>query len=160
MKYTLKRDTSIVENSLKCELSKLDLDGIELIDLLRDYLSIFMEGILDPDVRGKKPDKFLENLQSGRLGDFCQRYIITANDGEKVVGLLIALPHISNQLHIYSICISPEYRNRGVGSDLLRRCINDAAVMGIAEILLDVHSENLPALGLYRKFGFVEKEIC
>lgn len=115
-----------------------------------------MEGILDPDTAGKKPDRYLVNLQSGRLGDFSRRYIITAQDNDKVIGLLIGLPAEEKMLHIYTVGVLPEYRNKGVGSTLIRRCINDMLKDNVHEIILDVHSDNIPAYNLYKKFGFLE----
>lgn len=135
-------------------MQELVLDGAELIELLKYYLSNVMEGILDPDIAGKKPDGFLNNLQSGKLGNFSKRYIITVHDNNKVVGLLIGLPEEKVKLHIYSMGVLTTYRSKGVGAALLTKCISDMLNNNINEIILDVHSDNVPALDLYKKFGF------
>lgn len=155
MKYTLKRNSgNPIEVFSKWEVKELVLEGAELIESLKYYLSNVMEGILDPDIAGKKPDGFLNNLQSGKLGDFSHRYIITAQDNNKVVGLLIGLPEKDEKLHIYSMGVLTTYRSKGVGATLLTKCINDMLKNNINEIILDVHSDNAPALNLYKKFGF------
>jgi ribosomal protein S18 acetylase RimI-like enzyme len=155
MKYTLKRNSiNPIEEFSKWEVQELTLKGTELFDSLKFYLSNVMEGILDPDISGKKPDGFLNNLQSGKLGDFSKRYIIAAQDNSKVVGLLIGIPEEKEKLHIYSMGVLTAYRGRGVGSALLARCINDMLKNNIREIILDVHSDNVPAYNLYSKFGF------
>lgn len=116
MKYTLRRNSvNPIEGFSKWEVQELVLEGTELNESLKYYLSNVMEGILDPDIAGKKPDGFLNNLQSGKLGDFSQRYIITARDNNKVVGLLIGLPEKEGKLHIYSMGVLTTYRGRGIG---------------------------------------------
>ena len=142
-----------VDNFSKWEVQLLSLED-ELISTLSNYISIVMEGILDPDIAGKKPDRFLENLQSGKLGDFSKRYIIIALDCNKVIGLLIGLHEDCDKLHIFSMGVIPEYRNSGVASTLLTKCMKDMFEIGNKEILLDVHSDNIPAHNLYVKFGF------
>lgn len=156
MKFTLKRSSACkVENSSDWKIQEVSLEGEELIESLRYNLSNVMEGILDPDIAGKQPDGFLNVLQSGRLGDFSKRYIITAHDNGKVIGLLIGLPEENNKLHIYSMGVIKTYRNMQVGHVLLSRCINDMLQRNINEIVLDVHSDNIPAYNLYKKFGFM-----
>lgn len=157
MKIKLKRTLSNqVESSYKWGVEYLNLEGIELTERLKDYLSKFIEGILDPDIAEKKPDKFIANLQNSVFGDFSKRYIITAYDKEEKIGILIGIPQNEYRLHIYSLHISTEYRDKGVGSALLSRCINDMYANDFKEIILDVHVDNSPAYNLYKKFGFLE----
>ncbi|MBL4938593.1 GNAT family N-acetyltransferase [Clostridium sp. YIM B02515] len=155
MKYTLKRSYDHkVEIFHNWNINELKLEGAELIEALKAYLTDAMEGILDPDTAGKKPDGYLNNLQSGRLGDFSKRYIIIAEDNDKVIGILICLPDKEKTMHIYSLGVIKEYRKKGIASALLARCINDMLKNNINEVILDVHSDNIPARNLYSKFGF------
>ena len=137
------------------QVKKLTLERRDLEEKLKHYLSKFTEGILDPDIAGKKPDKFISNLQNGMLGDWSKRYIITAHDDNEVIGILIGLQEEELGLHIYSLHVSPEYRNKGVGSTLVSKCINDMCISNIKNIWLDVHSDNKPALNLYKRFNFM-----
>jgi ribosomal protein S18 acetylase RimI-like enzyme len=159
MKLQLKRSsTQQVQISSQFLVKKLTLEGIELEGILKCYLLKFTVGILDPDTAGKKPDRFINNLQNGILGDFSNRYIITAyDDNNDAIGILIGLPEKEGQrLHIYSLHVSPEYRGKGVGSTLLSRCINDMCIGNVNDIILDVHIDNNPAYNLYKKFDFIE----
>lgn len=138
------------------EVRKLTLDGIELQNTLNDYLSKFTIGIMDPDINGKNPEKFIINLSKNLLGDFSKRYILVAYDNDNPVGVLIGLPNNEQQLHIYSLHIAVEYRHKGIGSLLLSKCINDMYSKNVQSIILDVHMNNIPAYNLYKKFGFIE----
>ena len=156
MKIQLKKCLSEqVHIPSKFQVKKLTLERRDLEEKLKQYLSKFTEGILDPDIAGKKPDRFITNLQNGMLGDWSKRYIITAHDDNEVIGILIGLQEEELGLHIYSLHVSPEYRNKGVGSTLLSKCINDMCISNIKNIWLDVHSDNKPALNLYKRFNFM-----
>lgn len=160
LKYKLNRNSKEKpEFQVKWEIRQMKLEGEELAVNLKDCLSKFMDGILDPDTAGKAPDKYIENLQNNRLGDFSKRYILTAHDADRTIGILICLPDKENVMHIYSLGILPEYRNMGVGSSLLTACINEMLHNDIIELVLDVHSDNTPAYNLYKKFGFKESVI-
>lgn len=157
MKIQLKK-SSIEETAISSQfqVKKLTLEGAELEEHLKYCLSRFTEGILDPDTAGKKPDRFITNLQNGVFGDYSKKYIITAHDNNDAIGILIGMPEKEQQLHIYSLHVSPEYRYKGVGSTLLSRCINDMCISNVKDIILDVHLDNRPAYNLYKKFGFIE----
>ena len=156
MKIQLKKYLSEqVHIPSKFQVKKLTLERRDLEEKLKHYLSKFTEGILDPDIAGKKPDRFITNLQNGMLGDWSKRYIITAHDDNEVIGILIGLQEEELGLHIYSLHVSPEYRNKGVGSTLVSKCINDMCISNIKNIWLDVHSDNKPALNLYKRFNFM-----
>ncbi len=152
----LKKVTNRMEITSKFTAETLTYDGVKLQEVLIEYLSNFTIGILDPDIAGKKPDRYISNLFLNRLGDFEKRYIILACDGDKTVGILIALPDDRQRLHIYSLHVAAGYRRQGVGSLLLSTCINDMYQNNTDEIILEVHADNTPAFNLYKKYGFKE----
>lgn len=145
-----------IESITEFEIREVREGEKELEDNLKYCLSKFTEGILDPDVAGKSPDKFISNLQNSFLGDFSKRYILNAYDTDKIIGILIAIPKDEETLHLYSLHVSQKYRSKGVGSDLLAKCINDAYRNKKSNIILDVHLDNKPAYNLYKKFDFQE----
>jgi len=56
--------------------------------------------------------------------------------------------------YFINIYVSPEYRRRGIGTQLLRYLLNEARKRGIYMVFLVVFLDNLPALRLYHKLKF------
>jgi len=62
--------------------------------------------------------------------------------------------------HIVSLAVLPEYRRRGIAEELMRRSLKALKFeYGCDEAYLEVRVSNLPAIELYRKLGFQEREI-
>jgi GNAT superfamily N-acetyltransferase len=58
----------------------------------------------------------------------------------------------ADEIRIIDIALLPEYRNRGIGSQLLQDVIADAAK---SRLLVRIHVEqHNPAMGLYERLGF------
>jgi ribosomal protein S18 acetylase RimI-like enzyme len=55
--------------------------------------------------------------------------------------------------------IAPDYRNRGIGEDLMKYLIHYAQERNYRRIQLHAESNNHTAHGLYRKLSFQEEEI-
>ncbi len=64
------------------------------------------------------------------------------------------IPH--KRIYVSRMVVKKEYRNRGIGSEILSFLINKAKEMGYPEITLGVDKDNQAALHLYRKYGFTE----
>ena len=64
---------------------------------------------------------------------------------------------IPNQrVYVSRMIVKKEYRNRGIGSEILTFLIEKAKEMGFSEMTIGVDKDNENALHLYRKFGFTE----
>ncbi len=142
------------ENHYKVE--EIRLNNEALIAFLYPHLIKVMDDSHDPDLIGKTPDIYIENLCKNKLGDFNRRYILATYIDNTLIGLLIALPNEDNCFHISSLGVQPIYRNKNVGTTLLKRCINDMVDWGYLSLIIDVHVTNEPALHLYKKLGFKE----
>ena len=57
-------------------------------------------------------------------------------------------------LHLIDIALAPEHRGRGLGGAILRRLMDEAAVLAVP-LTLQVAQDNLAAQRLYRRLGFV-----
>lgn len=53
------------------------------------------------------------------------------------------------------IAVSPDFRRRRIGNQLLQQCKDDARLRGARQLLLEMRSDN-PAVHLYRQNGFVQ----
>jgi ribosomal protein S18 acetylase RimI-like enzyme len=57
--------------------------------------------------------------------------------------------------YITSVSVSRESMGRGIGESMMRQCIARVKALGMHQISLEVASDNMPAIGLYEKSGFV-----
>lgn len=80
-------------------------------------------------------------------------YYIIRNDENKVVAYC-GFWNVADEGHITNIAVHPEYRRRGYGSALVRRLIDEAKRLKLVMLTLEVREGNMPAQGLYRKYGF------
>jgi len=51
----------------------------------------------------------------------------------------------------------PEFRGQGLGSRLLSSVLDHAKRFGLEKVELNVYTSNLPAVALYKKFGFEQE---
>ena len=68
---------------------------------------------------------------------------------DKVVGCLLLTDRDDGVL-LDEIYLEEEYRNKGIGTDIIKNVINNNDIM-----FLWVYKENLKAVSLYKKLGFV-----
>lgn len=160
MKYHLCKELRepLMPSSSVVQIQSLPADMLEEA-FLRDILQLFMSDTMDPDIRGRKPDKFLLNLKTGKLGDYDKRYIRIAVENKMPVGLIIALPKGQDSIHILSLSVHPAYRQKGIGKSLILKCEEDFSLSSLTlRLIIDVHSDNTPALKLYTKLGYSSTE--
>ncbi len=60
------------------------------------------------------------------------------------------------RIYVSRMIVKKEYRNKGIGSELLSFLIKKAKSMGYSEMTIGVDKDNFNALHLYNKFGFTE----
>lgn len=60
------------------------------------------------------------------------------------------------RVYVSRMIVKKEYRNRGIGSEILEFLIRKAKEMGFFEITIGVDKDNTNALHLYRKYGFTK----
>lgn len=60
------------------------------------------------------------------------------------------------RVYVSRMIVKKEYRNRGIGSEILEFLIRKAKEMGFSEMTIGVDKDNENALHLYRKYGFTE----
>ena len=81
------------------------------------------------------------------------REVHTVTDGGKIAGFAILQLSGSFSGYIQTICVSEEFRGRGIGSALLRYC--EERILTISpNIFICVSSFNTRARKLYESYGF------
>ena len=72
----------------------------------------------------------------------------------KIIGFSLFLE--SNKiLDLYSIFISPKYRNRGVASSMINNALIHCKANSIDKITLEVNEKNTKAINFYKKKNFI-----
>ena len=61
---------------------------------------------------------------------------------------------VSDEGQITNIAVLPEYRKRGIASQLLEKIIE--VCCDVDRIILEVRESNIPAICLYEKYGFIK----
>ena len=79
-------------------------------------------------------------------------YII-AEDNGTVIGY-VGYWKVVDEGHITNIAVSPDYRRKGIASEMLSRIIKAAYDDNLYLLTLEVRKSNIAAQKLYEKFGF------
>lgn len=81
-------------------------------------------------------------------------------EDERIVGNLSLLPMVAVRQRSYliaNVAVHPDYRRRGIASLLTEAALEFISKRGIQSIWLQANANNPIAVGLYKKFGFVEQ---
>jgi L-amino acid N-acyltransferase YncA len=86
------------------------------------------------------------------------RPLWVAQDGDQIVGWLsyssfYGRPAYNSTCEV-SIYLAPEHRRRGLGAQLLQRCIEHAPQIAVTTLLGLIFAHNDPSLKLFEKMGF------
>jgi len=84
----------------------------------------------------------------------CRVVRATAPAGDEALIAYLFYRFIADEVHIYRIAVSPEWRRQGIGSQLVGECLQGARHRGMTAAVLEVRPSNTDAVALYRRFGF------
>ncbi|MFX1355956.1 MAG: GNAT family N-acetyltransferase [Promethearchaeota archaeon] len=81
-------------------------------------------------------------------------------DNERLIGLLSMYINEEDTSfgYITNISIINEYKNRGIASNLLKKCIKYSKDINLNWISLKVDTKNVSAVNLYNKFNFIKEK--
>lgn len=85
--------------------------------------------------------------------------IVACLPSGKVVGFLCGALLTNDRSAISLLAVDEEYRNLGIGNDLLENFKMASMLHGCRMIQLEVRNENTGARMFYKKHGFLETEI-
>ena len=60
------------------------------------------------------------------------------------------------KIGLFGIAVISDFQGHGVGSNLMKRCMNEEKKMRLKYIYLSVFDDNLKAISMYDKYEFVE----
>jgi ribosomal protein S18 acetylase RimI-like enzyme len=120
-------EEEIAEHLLRCDVGFVPpLSGrVEINDYAKKIAS-----------KATRFEAWSDNTLVGLVAAYC-------NDQEK---------HIA---YITSVSVLHEWMSKGISARLMSQCIKHANVSGMRQINLEVASNNMPAIRLYEKKGFV-----
>ncbi len=84
---------------------------------------------------------------------------LIARLNDEIAGFIIGLIHYYDKIrfgHVYTIEVAIKYRRRGIGLSLLKELERAFIKGGVKICYLEARLDNVAALELYRKHGFVE----
>ena len=80
----------------------------------------------------------------------------SADDLNSYLGGYLLATIIDDEAEILSIGVKPNRQRQGVGKRLLQHFFDYGGSRNMTKAMLEVAEDNLPALGLYRDFGFAK----
>lgn len=146
------------DNEVKCRLSnsrnKLKLERMALADI-KSVLSLAAESGLC---------RWTEADYKAEITKF-DSYTTVARISGQVVGFIVARFALDGNdaqfsaADIFNICVSEKFRQRGIGTFILKNFLAFAREKKAAEIWLEVRESNRAAIAFYRHNGFIETQM-
>jgi ribosomal-protein-alanine N-acetyltransferase len=78
---------------------------------------------------------------------------MVAEASERIMGFMVYELH-KNRLHVLNFAVHPQYRRRGIGTQMARKLIGKLSFDRRSRILLEIRETNLPAQLFFRSLGF------
>lgn len=121
------------------EIYKMSLNDLENIKefLITDFDDFWNYSILKDE---------LSNANS---------YYLVAKLDNEILGFA-GIKYVLNDADIMNIVVKKSKRKSGIGSLLLKNIIELCKKLNVSTLFLEVNEKNLPAISLYKKFGFEE----
>ena len=86
------------------------------------------------------------------------KYIVAKTETGEIIGFA-GIKIILNEAEIMNIVVHKNYRNNGIGSELLEKILDMSKILKIEKILLEVNENNENAIKLYKKYNFTQTGI-
>ena len=111
-----------------------------------------------PEIARLESEIFSDPWSEGDVTSYICRetaMCFTATDESGVVGYIIGTK-IPPEGEIYRIAVRSDKRQRGIGYRLLSYALKTELGEGVETVFLEVRSKNIPAIALYKAYGFSE----
>ena len=102
---------------------------------------------------------FVDSLMAG----YCAWTLRTASPGmprprvagQPIIGYFVLMAAV-DEAHLLNVSVAKDWQARGHGLHLLRKAVALAREHNASSVILEVRPSNARALGVYRRFGFVD----
>ena len=91
---------------------------------------------------------FYDEMNNNLAKYYCAR----TSDGK--IAAFAGTWNIIDEAHITTIAVRPEFMRKHIGEALMVNILNDCYASGIKYLTLEVRASNIPAIELYKKYGF------
>ena len=108
------------------------------------------------DEAAQPPERWTGWAERGSAGEEEALFVLEHEGGLNGLAAVVPYRDEPGTCMLISMWVAPELRRGGAGERLVRTALDWAATTGNETMLLWVVQSNAPALGLYRKLGFVE----
>lgn len=122
---------------MECEIVPMTLEHFSSIEL---------------DLNTQFDDFWKPSVLRDELENHNSHYFV-AVQSDKVLGFA-GIWKAVDDCHITDIVVKKDFRMLGIGSKLLEKLIQEAKKENVTSLTLEVNANNIPAIGLYEKYGF------
>lgn len=118
----------------------------------------------DPDLKTDWAQSEIgKNYFTGVLND-PKAICLIAEENNKPVGYLAAIPkhfgyRLSKYIEIENMGVSPTFRSKGIGYQLVQKCLGPAKKNGYQKVYVNSYIENTKAIAFYEKCGLKKIDV-
>jgi len=124
-------------------LIRTDSDNQDFIELVKH---------LDADLAERDGNEHSFYDQFNKVGKI--KYVVIAYENDKPISCGGLKAYSSNTLEIKRMYTSPEWRGKGIATEILAELETWAAELSFAKCILETGKRQLEAIGLYKKNGY------
>ena len=84
-------------------------------------------------------------------------FVVALEEGVLIGGCGLTCIGLEGDIH--NVMVSPEYRGKGIATQMMKVLLGEGQKQGIEEFTLEVRVSNVAAIKVYEKLGFVSEGI-
>jgi len=115
---------------------------------------LFESGLLEGQVPENDTGADIENLQAAYFADEGRSGFWVSEYQGRVIGMVGVQNHADNVAEIRRLRVHPDFRRRGVGTQLMQQAVEFCRDLGYLKVILDTRVEREPAIKMFENFGF------
>lgn len=118
----------------------------------------------DPDLKTDWAQSELGKKYFTKILNNPKAICLIAEDDSKPIGYIAAVHKpmswsLSKYLEIVNMGVSPDYRSQGIGTNLIKKCLEIAKRKGYQKVYVASYYKNTRAVSFYEKSGFAKIDI-